>query len=432
MHLAERAYFLIALTAFMAIAGIWSSDSGLAYAWAWPAGVLLLGLAWESWWRTRYRLEAVIQAERKLLLGRSSALEFIVREANGRAATIEYARCLPVALAGDTPVARLTIPAGSTAQEHWLVEPVRLGPADIPAPPARLLGRLRLAWWHTPLALRAPLSVAPDTLGVQARAMPGNVTGEAARRRAGLGSELFQLREYMPGDPLSRIDWKASARRGSWVARDFTEDQHLEIVVVLDAGRASRVRAGQLDRLGMYANVAARFAEHAVRLDDRVGVVAYADRVLARVVPRRGTIGVRELRTALERMRTERAESHPLVAAAEVQRMVRSRALIIWLCDYAEPDTADELLRAVKSLRTKHFVIVANVEPRELVELAERAPRSAQDPWITIAALERTAAIASQASQLRDRGALVLSAAEAQLESRVLQAYLTQRRLRHV
>lgn len=432
MHLAERAYFLIALTALMAIAGIWSADRSLALAWAWPAGALLLGLAIESWWRRRFRFEAILRPSNALLLGRPAQMELSVREVAGRAACLEYARSLPVALAGDTSVEQLEIPAGGAVRQTWNVEPVRLGPGAFAPPAARLLGRWRLAWWQARMTWQADFAVGPDILGAQARRLAGNTRGDASRRLPGRGSELFQLRDYVPGDPLARIDWKASARRRALVSREFTEDQHLEIFVVMDAGRASRVRAGHLDRLGLYANVAARFAQHAVELDDRVGLVAYADRPLACLAPRRGIGGVRELRAALERMRTARAESRPLVAAAKVQRLARARSLIVWLCDFADPETAAELLRAVRSLRAKHFVIVANVEAREIERLASRPARNWRDPWTTIAAAERREAIATQTRQLRDRGALVLTASETQLEAKVLAAYVTQRGLRRV
>jgi uncharacterized protein (DUF58 family) len=432
MHLAERAYFLVALTGLMAIAGIWSADRALVHAWAWPASVLLVGLAVESWWRSRYRLAASLNAPNRLLLGHPATLEFTVHEISGRAVEVEYARSLPAALVGDTTTKRATIPAGGFLRENWRVEPVRLGPSTMPSPSARLLGRWGLAWWHADIALSDDLSVAPDTVGAESQAMPGNVHGDAARRRAGMGSELFQLRDYVPGDPLARIDWKASARRRALVSREFTEDQHLEIVVILDAGRMSRVRAGNLDRLGLYANVAARFAEHAIRLDDRVGLVAYSDRIHARVAPSRGLNGVRQLRSALERMRTVRSESRPLVAVASVQQLVRARSLIIWLCDFAEPETAPDLMRAVRALRTTHFVIVASVEARELDELTSAPARSWRDPWIAIAAAERKAAMDQHAAQLRERGAIVLSASEAQLEARVLDTYTTQRRLRRL
>ena len=110
-----------------------------------------------------------------------------------------------------------------------------------------------------------------------ARPVAGESAGETPRRLPGVGVELLQLRDYVSGDALSRIDWKATARRGSLVSREYSEAQHLEILLVIDAGRGSRVRAGALDRLGLYANVAARLAEHAVSIEDRVGLLVYAD-----------------------------------------------------------------------------------------------------------------------------------------------------------
>ena len=107
---------------------------------------------------------------------------------------------------------------------------------------------------------------------------------------------------------MSRIDWKATARRGSLIAREYSEAQHLEILVVIDASRASRVRAGELDRLGLYANVAARLAEHAVSAEDRVGLLVYAERTLAACLPDRGVRAVTRLRHALETLETQRGE----------------------------------------------------------------------------------------------------------------------------
>jgi uncharacterized protein (DUF58 family) len=432
MHLAERAYFLVAVAALLAVAGIWSSDAALSWSWMWPVGILLAGLALEAWALARTRIEARLCFSRRLLLGRQVQAEFLLAHRSGRTEVIEYARELPPALSAARIVQRVTIPPGEGARERWVLEPVRLGSSAVQAPPARLLGRLRLAWWSTRIALDQPFSVAPDTLGTALRNVAGNVQGDAARRAVGMGTELFQLRDYVPGDPLSRIDWKASARTRALVARDFTEDQHLEIAVVIDAGRLSRVQAGRLDRLGLYANIAARFAEHAVRLEDRVGVIAYAERVLARSAPERGTLGVRRLRGALERMHADRAEARPVVAAAALQGMLRARSLIVWLCDFADPDTAPELLRAVQLLRAKHFVIVAGVESRELAALTMQEPSSWRDPWIALAARERANAVQAQAAHLRARGALVIGALESKLEAAVLEAYETQRRQRRI
>ena len=79
------------------------------------------------------------------------------------------------------------------------------------------------------------------------------------------------------------------------VTREFNEDQHLDILIALDAGRFSRVRPGRLDRLGLYANIAARFAQIATPNDDRVGLVVFADRPLAVCAPERGLRAIARL-----------------------------------------------------------------------------------------------------------------------------------------
>ena len=174
-----------------------------------------------------------------------------------------------------------------------------------------------------------------------ARPVAGESAGETPRRLPGVGVELLQLRDYVSGDALSRIDWKATARRGTLVSREYSEAQHLEILLVIDAGRGSRVRAGALDRLGLYANVAARLAEHAVSIEDRVGLLVYAERTLSACMPDRGVRAVARLRRSLEILESERGESNPVAAAIQVRRILRHRGLVVWLTDLAEPARND-------------------------------------------------------------------------------------------
>ena len=169
----------------------------------------------------------------------------------------------------------------------------------------------------------------------------GESAGETPRRLPGVGVELLQLRDYVSGDALSRIDWKATARRGTLMSREYSEAQHLEILLVIDAGRGSRVRAGALDRLGLYANVAARLAEHAVSIEDRVGLLVYADRTLSASMPDRGVRAVARLRHSLEMLESDRGESDPVAAAIHVRRLLRHRGLVVWLTDLAEPERND-------------------------------------------------------------------------------------------
>src|SRR6266446_3701460 len=400
MHLAQRAYVLVLLTAVMAIAAIWSGEPGVADLWRIPAGLLLFGLALEGWFVRRMPVEARLATAPRAFLGRPHAAAFVFANASARALAVEYAPATPAGFEPLVQVRRVSAPAHATVQDAVTLLPVRLGPQAWPALPARVLGPLRLAWWACALHPEQRLVVAPDALRTRVR--PRGLAGGARPRRvAGAGAELHQLREYVQGDPLARIDWKATARARELVTREFSEDQHLDILVAIDAGRFSRVRAGRLDRFGMYANVAARFAEMVIPNDDRIGLLVFSDQPLVACPPGRGLPAVARLRRTLEQVSVRPAESDPTAAAVRIRAMLRHRSLVVMLTDLDDANVADQLARAVRLLSPPHLVVVAGVHSGEIADLARREGRDWSDPWIALAAQEHETRASAQRLLLR-------------------------------
>jgi len=328
-------------------------------------------------------------------------------------------------------VRRLVVPPRGVRPDSLAVLPVQLGPHHWPPLPARLRGPLALAWWDICLAPQADCIVAPDTLRGSAR-VTGFAAGTRARRVAGAGQELYQLRSYAAGDPLTRIDWKATARTGELVSRDYSEDQHLDVLIAIDAGRLSRVRAGTLDRLGLYSNAAARLAEIVTHNDDRVGLMVYAGRVIATSPPARGLAAVMRVRRALTQVPDRGAESDPMAAAIGMRKLLRQRALIILLTDLDDANIAAALARAVRLLAPPHLVLVAGVHSGEIEALARGPAQRWEDPWIALAAAEHEARAARQRLLLQRLGAPVASAAAERLEATLLERYEALRRSRRI
>jgi uncharacterized protein (DUF58 family) len=350
VHFALRGYLFLGLTALLGVAGTWSQEPAFIGAWMFPASLLLAGLAIEAWYLRGTTVQARMRIDERLKLGRPATAAFAFTHNRGREQRLQYARVLPPALRQSEEVHEIALPAEEEARDAVTLLPQRLGKGQFGELPARLLGRFRLAWWTRRLARDDPFSVAPDTLPRGARPIAGESVGETPRRLPGVGVELLQLRDYVSGDAMSRIDWKATARRGALISREYSEAQHLEILIVIDASRASRVRAGDLDRLGLYANVAARLAEHAVSAEDRVGLLVYAEDTLAACLPDRGTRAVTRLRHALETLDTQRGEANAVRASLQVRRMLRHRGLVVWLTDLAEPARNEALMQAMKAL----------------------------------------------------------------------------------
>jgi uncharacterized protein (DUF58 family) len=435
-----RTFVLVALIVALAIVGQWSTDTTLRGLWRVPAAFLLLAIAAEAAWLRVLRFELRVRTAPRVYLGRPLPAYVALVNASRGALAAQVGLAIPrqlmrVASAGDAeavPVLTLRARRGeTTTREVWLV-PIRLGHAEWPTLHVRVLGALGLVWWSRRVPQQTILDVAPDLLRTTSTRATTSESGIRAGRTRGAGAELHQLRSYQQGDPPNRIDWKASARRGELITREFTEDQHLDVVVALDAGRSSRLTAGRLDRLGTFANVAARFAEHAVAHDDRVALVVYAERVLALVPPTRGRAGVIRVRAALESSGASRAESSPLAAALEIRSLARHRSLVVLLTDLDDVTTGGELARAVHLLQSKHLVIVAGVSAPEIDAMATAEARRWLDPYTSLAAREWQARTRAQLASLRKSGTPVIAARPTELEAAILDYYTKLRRERRV
>jgi uncharacterized protein (DUF58 family) len=424
MSLRQNALALAVLTVLMAIVGDWSGDPDLARLWYLSLAVLLLGLAYEGWVTIRTGLGVAISAGKpRSILGRPAAVQLTFTHRLARMLTLEVATDAPAAVDMDGEVRTLVVPAGAGASLSVIATPRRLGQQAWPPVRARVAGPLGLAWWTRPLPAQFTLNVAPDLLRDDAERAGATGTGTRARSLLGAGGEVLQLREYRPGDPQHVIDWKATARTNRLVSRDFSEDQHLEIVLAIDAGRSSALRAGDLDRFGHYANIASRFAEHAVAHDDQVGLVVFADKPLASVAPGRGIGTVARIRATLAAVQPAAAESNPLNAVLRIRQLVRHRSLVVMLTDLDDASVAGQLASATRLLLPKHLPLVAGLASPEAQALAYGQRSGWLAPYEALAAQEYCTRLAKNAAALRALGAPTLLALPNQMERAVFEAY---------
>ncbi|HME39874.1 MAG TPA: DUF58 domain-containing protein [Steroidobacteraceae bacterium] len=430
MSLKRNALLLVLVTALLAVSGYWSRDGALAGLWLLPAALLLLGLAYESWVASRNGLSCQFEPPERMFLGRSGAVRFTCRHSLRGSLRVELAPSAPDCFEIESRVMAICIPPGAPAGVDCSVCPDRLGVYAWPALRARAAGPLGLAWWPKELACQGQVRVLPDVFRSGAAAKGSAACGARTGTETGAGAEVTRLREYRAGDPPRVIDWKATARAGRLISRDFAQDPRLQIVILVDAGRASGLRAGALDRFGHYVNVAARLAQHAAVQEDLVGLVVYADRPLAALTPARGTPAVARLRAMLAAARVERTESNPLYAAARVRSLVHHRSLVVMLTDVDDATAASQLAQAVRLLLPKHLPFVAGLSSAAAEAMAHAPAGQWLDPYRTLAAQEYCIGLERKVRALNALGAPALVARPERLEHAVFAAYENFRRQR--
>ena len=430
MSLTRRALLLILLAGLLAILGEWS----VAFArwWCLPAAALLLGLAYEAAALGRLRLTLRLATAQRWPLGRPQPVEFAFRHGGPGSLRLQAALSAPEEVGAEPRIATLQLLREVETSTNIEAVGRRLGAVTWPPTAVRVGGALGLAWWPRRIAADCTVTVVPDLL---VRPGPGGAsrqTGEQRARVMGAGMEIFQLREYRRGDPLRLIDWKASARRRRPISRDMTEDQHLEIVVAIDAGRASGLAAGEIDRLSLYVNVAARLAQRAAELDDAVGLLIFAAQPLAALAPARGDVAVARIRRLLCACRVHPGESNPVLAATRIRALARRRALVVLLTDLEDASATEQLAQAVRLLRPKHFALIAGVESARICALAEARVREPLGAYRALAAVEYCNAVAGNVRALHTLGAAAITARSEHLDRAVFDAYREHRRRRRV
>ncbi len=403
MSLRQGAYALLVLTALLAIAGEWS-PLGIAHlAWRLPAILLLLGLAYERFETTRLRPTLRMESPARWRLARTQAVKLQLSHAGGRTRHFEVAPTAPTGTEWPRDVRRLAAPADAPAQLELTATARRLGRHAWPLQRARVAGALGLAWWSVKLQPEGGYLVVPDILRFGENQRGLGQQGSRVTLRAGAGGQVDQLRDYRPGDAPRIIDWKASARRGELTSREYVDEQHVDVIIALDAGRSSAVWCDDLDRLGHYVNTAARFAEHAVAHGDRIGLLVYAERPLLALAPSAGTAAVIGLRAALATLEPRSVDSNPLPAAARIRSLARQRSLVVLLTDIDDAASTSQLAGAVRLLQPKHLPFVVGLASAALGTWAQRPAREWLDPYLALAAQigeeQRSRAIQALATQ---------------------------------
>ncbi len=432
MNLTPAATLALALAALVGVVALWSDLLVADLFWRALVAVVVVGLVYELSITGRLELAGRLLARPPLKLGRTETLELQLTNGTRRSLAVELAVTFPDGVRGDPAARSVVIAPDSAVLERVDAFPVTLGEKPWPALPVRVKGPLKLAWWSRSLPMMSRIVVQPDTLGPRNAQVGSSEIGATAQATLGGGQELNHLRAYRAGDPRRAIDWKASARTSRLITRVFSEDQHLTVMVLVDAGRTSRTEIDGMQQLSHYVNLAARFAEVSVASDDQVGVIVFADTPIVTLGPGRGSGAVVRIRRALTNLAPRPVESNVLTAALHVRKLVRHRCLAVILTDLYEPSAASPLAQSVQLLVPQHLPFVVGLLSEEVIELASRRAHDWLDPYRALAARDYRRGIGANVARLGRLGAYAMTARPSELDAKVLNTYRLLRAQRRV
>ncbi|MGP4054597.1 DUF58 domain-containing protein [Mycobacterium sp. 4D054] len=249
----------------------------------------------------------------------------------------------------------------------------------------------------------------------------------------GQGTEFDSLREYVVGDDVRSIDWRATARRADVVVRTWRPERDRRVLIVLDTGRTSAGRVGVdptgsdpatgWPRLDWSMDAALLLAALAARAGDHVDFLAHDRETRAAVVNASRTDLLAQLVAAMAPLEPALVESDARAMVSAVQRRVRRQALVVLLTDLNASAIDEGLLSVLPQLTARHRVIVAAVADPRVDRLA--AGRADAVEVYDAAAAERSRNDRrAVASRLRGMGVEVVDAPPEDLAPELADHYL--------
>lgn len=250
-----------------------------------------------------------------------------------------------------------------------------------------------------------------------------HLEGRNVANTRGQGTEFDSFREYVAGDDVRSIDWRATARATDVLVRTWRPERNRHVLMVLDTGRAAAGRVGAGTRLDASIEAALLLGGLAAAAGDTVDLLAYDRTVRAEVS------GVAGHQLPLRLMHTLAGVTPRLVdtdtggLVRTVISRVRKRALIVWFTGLDGPTVTEHLLPALPTLTRRHRVLIVSVTDPDIAAAA-RDRTTAEAVYKAAAAETVLAERAVVQESLRRRGVAVVTAAPDRLPEALADEYL--------
>jgi uncharacterized protein (DUF58 family) len=361
-------------------------------------------------------------------LGQPARVQLVIHNLGNRRLRGELRDAWPPSAGGITTRHHLTVPAGERRRVVTELLPTRRGDRHSYRVTVRAVGPLGLAGRQGSHA--APWRVRVLAPFLSRRHLGGklaqlrNITGGAQSSSRGRGTEFDALRDYVLGDDVRSIDWRATARQQSVVVRTWCPERDRQVLLVFDTGRTSAGRIGDAPRLDASLDAGLLLGAVAAKAGDRVGLLAYDRRLRSQVRSASATDVLPRLVTAMSALEPDLVETDPRGLAAAISRAAPRRSLVILFTGLDAAPIEAGLLGVLPGLARRHRLVVAAVADSRITDMA--TGRHSTAAIYEAAAAERVIAERRRMTvQLSRLGIVVVDATPELLPPRLTDAYLT-------
>jgi uncharacterized protein (DUF58 family) len=317
-------------------------------------------------------LNVTLPKQNNLFLGRHGELELRLQNPEKKKRPIRVGLNAPAEIKSENEVIDITLPEESeTSILRWKCQGARRGNFAVPSAHIEIDSPLQLWTLRAGRQINSMIRVYPDLLSerknVAAVFLRRGQFGARAQRQVGKGRDFEKLRDYMPGDPIEDIHWKASAKRSRLVAKVFQIERTQEVYVAIDCSRltnrVSSESTPDVTVLDRFVTTSLLIGLATEQQKDHFGLITFSDQVHSLIRARSGKSHFGLCRDALFNIQPRLVTPDYDELFSTIRLRLRKRALILVLTALDDPLLAESFAKSVDLINRQHLVFVSMIEP---------------------------------------------------------------------
>jgi len=206
--------------------------------------------------------------------------------------------------------------------------------------------------------------------------------GNKRMRKIGHSMEFEQIKEYVRGDDIRSVNWKATARKGSLMVNNYTDERSQQVYCIIDKGRLMKMPFGGLTLLDYAINSTLVLANVCLQKQDRIGLMTFANKMGSLLAADRKPIQRENILQLLYNQDTAFLESDYEMLYMQIRNRIKHRSLIVLYTNFESLSGLNRQLNYLRSIAKHHLLLVVFFENTELHTLSHLDAKNVEDVYI--------------------------------------------------
>lgn len=243
-------------------------------------------------------------------------------------------------------------------------------------------------------------------------------------RRVGHSMEFEQIRDYVPGDDIRTVNWKATARRNQMMVNSFTEEKSQQVYCVIDKGRVMKMPFDGLSLLDHSINASVVLSNVALLKQDKAGIITFSEEI-GDFLPASGKVAqMNSILELLHRQKTRYLESDFEKLYAHMKRRITQRSLVMLFTNFESLNALQRQLPYLRRIARNHLLMVVFFENSLLSEQMRKPAGALEEVYRRTIAAKFAFEKKQIVRELQQHGILTLLTAPEQLTVNAVNRYL--------